>query len=121
MTYIQTGNMNAGKPSLGAWISYGLGTLNENLPTFVVLNSKFNPAHNAQPISPKPVVRRLSPLAARRRGLRGAGDPVLYLSRPARRRSPDAARRCSTAWTSSTQFEHDAHRRPRDRDAHHAI
>src|SRR6266481_1960660 len=36
---INTGNMVPGKPSLGSWLSYGLGSMNENLPTFVVLNS----------------------------------------------------------------------------------
>lgn len=42
ITFIQTGNQNAGKACLGSWLSYGLGSLNENLPTFVVLTSKFS-------------------------------------------------------------------------------
>ena len=50
---INTGNMNPGKPSLGSWISYGLGSMNENLPTFVVLNSATLPGTDLQPISPK--------------------------------------------------------------------
>ena len=41
---INTGSMVPGKASLGAWLSYGLGSMNENLPTFVVLNSKLIPA-----------------------------------------------------------------------------
>jgi hypothetical protein len=37
ITYMQTGNQVTGRPCLGAWASYGLGSLNDNLPTFVVL------------------------------------------------------------------------------------
>src|ERR1700683_1429308 len=40
---MNTGNMNAGKPCLGAWLAYGLGSMNDNLPTFVVLQTKTNP------------------------------------------------------------------------------
>ena len=39
ITFIQTGNMIAGKPCIGAWIAYGLGSMNQDLPTFVVLNA----------------------------------------------------------------------------------
>jgi len=41
LTMMLTGITQAGKPSMGAWISYGLGSMNDNLPTFVVLTSKF--------------------------------------------------------------------------------
>ena len=37
ITYMQTGNMVTGRPCIGAWLSYGLGSMNNNLPTFVVL------------------------------------------------------------------------------------
>ena len=37
ITFMQTGNQNTGRPCFGSWTSYGLGTMNENLPTFVVL------------------------------------------------------------------------------------
>src|SRR5260370_27223483 len=40
ITYMQTGNMVTGRPCLGAWVSYGLGSLNQDLPTFVVLVAK---------------------------------------------------------------------------------
>ncbi len=40
ITFVQTGSQLAGRPSMGAWLSYGLGSLNENLPAFVVLISK---------------------------------------------------------------------------------
>jgi hypothetical protein len=82
ISYINTGNMNTGRPSLGAWISYGLGSMNENLPTFVVLTSKFNPAHNAQAIASRLWSSGYLPSKYSGVALRGAGDPVLYLSDP---------------------------------------
>ncbi len=39
ITFFQTGNQQPGRPSLGAWIDYGLGSMNENLPAFIVLVS----------------------------------------------------------------------------------
>ena len=48
ITYIQTGNQIPGNPSLGAWLSYGLGSENENLPAFVVLNSTWSAKRDAQ-------------------------------------------------------------------------
>jgi len=79
ITLIQTGNQAAGHPSLGAWLSYGLGTMNRNLPSFVVLNCE--PRGQA-------LYSRLwgsGFLASRHAGVafRSQGDPVLYLSNPA--------------------------------------
>jgi len=79
ITLIQTGNQTAGHPSLGAWLSYGLGTMNRNLPSFVVLNCE--PRGQA-------LYSRLwgsGFLASRHAGVafRSQGDPVLYLSNPA--------------------------------------
>ena len=52
ITYIQTGNQITGRPCLGAWMSYGLGSMNQNLPTFVVLDAKqSNPKAKVQAIS----------------------------------------------------------------------
>src|ERR1700691_4638002 len=48
---MNTGNMNAGKPCLGSWLAYGLGSMNDNLPTFMVLQTKTNPKENNQPVS----------------------------------------------------------------------
>ena len=48
ITYIQTGAQIPGRPSLGAWLSYGLGSDNENLPAFVVLNSSWTGKIDAQ-------------------------------------------------------------------------
>ena len=54
ITFIQTGSMIAGKPCIGAWVAYGLGTTNKDLPTFVVLNaSHSHPKAGVQAISAK--------------------------------------------------------------------
>ncbi len=82
ITFIQTGNMNAGKPCLGSWVSYGLGTLNENLPTFVVLTSKFSNKKNTQALSARLWSSGFLPSQHAGVALRGSGDPVLYLSDP---------------------------------------
>ncbi len=80
---MNTGNMVPGKASLGAWLSYGLGRMNENLPAFVVLNSKLLPHTNNQPISPKFWTSGF--LSSEHAGVafRSAGTPVLNLRDPA--------------------------------------
>src|SRR5689334_24705512 len=49
--YMQTGNQITGRPCLGSWVSYGLGTLNASLPTFVVLVAKPTNQEQMQAIS----------------------------------------------------------------------
>ena len=83
ITFIQTGDQIPGRPSLGAWLSYGLGSMNGDLPTFVVMNSTWSAKRDAQAI-----YNRLwgsGFLASRHQGvmLRSQGDPVLFLSNPA--------------------------------------
>ena len=83
ITFIQTGNQVPGRPCLGAWVAYGLGSMNGNLPTFVVLNaSHSNPAANVQAISNR--LWSSGFLSAEYAGvaLRAAGDPVLYINNP---------------------------------------
>src|SRR5580704_16256486 len=79
---LNTGNMNAGKPCLGAWLSYGLGSMNDNLPTFMVLLSKLNPKENNQPVSSRLWSSGFLSSQYAGVGLRSVGDPVLYLSNP---------------------------------------
>ncbi len=79
ITFFQTGSQLAGRPSMGSWISYGLGSMNEDLPTFVVLAS-INKGD-------QPLYARLwgsGFLDSRYQGarFRSAGEPVLYLSNP---------------------------------------
>lgn len=84
ITFIQTGNQIPGKPCLGSWIAYGLGSMNENLPTFVVLNATHSDARaNVQAISAR--LWSSGFLSAEYAGvaLRSSGDPVLYLNNPA--------------------------------------
>ena len=82
ITYIQTGNQIPGRPSLGAWLSYGLGSLNENLPTFVILNSTWTGRKEAQALFSR--LWGSGPLPSEHQGvaLRSKGDPVLYLTDP---------------------------------------
>ncbi len=82
ITYMLTGSQLPGKPSLGAWLSYGLGSENQNLPSFVVLNSTWSARRDAQAL-----YNRLwgsGFLPSRHQGvmLRSQGDPVLFLSNP---------------------------------------
>src|SRR5205814_5289131 len=78
-----TGNMNSGKPCLGAWLAYGLGSMNDNLPTFVVLQTKTNPKENNQPVSSRLWSSGFLSPEFSGVGLRSVGDPVLYLQDPA--------------------------------------
>ena len=77
ITYIQTGSQIPGRPSLGAWLSYGLGSSNENLPTFVVLNSTWTGRKEAQALYSR--LWGAGPLPSEHQGvsLRSQGDPVL--------------------------------------------
>ena len=79
--FMNTGSQIAGRPSMGAWVTYGLGTEAEDLPGFVVLTSLGRGGQN-QPIA----ARQWSPgfLPSKFQGvhLRGKGDPVLYLGNP---------------------------------------
>src|SRR5216683_110984 len=80
---MNTGNMNAGKPCLGAWLAYGLGSMNDNLPTFVVLQTKTNPKQNNQPVSSRLWSSGFLSSEFSGVGLRSVGDPVLHLDDPA--------------------------------------
>ncbi|MDA1049725.1 MAG: DUF1501 domain-containing protein [Planctomycetota bacterium] len=82
ITYIQTGSQLPGRPSTGAWLSYGLGSMNENLPAFVVLHSTVNGGFGGQALYAR--LWGTGFLSTRHQGvsLRSTGDPVLYLSNP---------------------------------------
>lgn len=82
ITYIQTGNQIPGRPSLGAWLSYGLGSANENLPAFVVLNSTWSAKRDAQALFSRLWGSGFLPSKHQGVALRSQGDPVLYLSNP---------------------------------------
>ena len=83
ITYIQTGSQLPGRPSTGAWLSYGLGSMNQNLPAFVVLHSTVNGGFGGQALYSR--LWGSGFLSTRHQGvsMRSTGDPVLYLSNPA--------------------------------------
>lgn len=74
--------MFPGRPALGAWISYGLGSMNANLPAFVVLNSNVIPGTNTQTVTPKLWSSSFLPTEYGGVPLRTGKDPVLYLRDP---------------------------------------
>ena len=83
ITFFQTGFMIAGRPCIGAWMSYGLGSMNENLPAFVVLQAKhYHPKANVQAISAR--LWSAGFLSGKYAGvsLRSSGDPVLFINNP---------------------------------------
>ena len=82
MTMLQTGHQIAGRPSLGAWVSYGLGDENANLPAFVVMISRPTGPTNAQPLHER--MWGAGFLPTRHQGVRFSPgrDPVLYLTDP---------------------------------------
>jgi hypothetical protein len=83
ITDLLTGNMIAGKPSIGAWISYGLGSVNENLPTYVVLTSRYPAKSDAQAIFSRLWGSGFLPTSHAGVAFRtGGGDPVLYIKDP---------------------------------------
>ncbi len=82
ITYIQTGNQITGRPCLGAWVSYGLGSLNDNLPTFVVLVAKPTNTEQIQAISAR--LWSSGYLSGEHAGVsfRSGGDPILFINNP---------------------------------------
>ena len=82
ITYIQTGSQIPGRPSMGAWASYGLGSENLDLPTFVVLHSTWSAKRDAQALYERLWGTGFLPSKHAGVSLRSKGDPVLYLSNP---------------------------------------
>jgi len=83
ITFIQSGSQQPGRPSLGAWVSYGLGRENQNMPAFVVLLSQSNTPNNDQPLFSRLWGSGFLPSTHQGVKFRSSGDPVLYLSDPA--------------------------------------
>lgn len=96
ITYMQTGNQVTGRPCLGAWTSYGLGSMNENLPTFVVLVAQPTNTEQVQAISARLWASGYLNGIHSGVSFRSGGDPILYINDPngvpreMRRRSLDA-------------------------------
>jgi len=82
ITFIQSGSQQPGRPSLGAWASYGLGSENANLPAFVVLLSQQNSLNVDQPLFSRLWGSGFLPSSHQGVRFRGGAEPVLYLEDP---------------------------------------
>jgi len=82
VTFFQTGFQLAGRPSIGAWLAYGLGSENSDLPAFVVMISQGSGNPNDQPLADRQWGSGFLPTKYQGVKLRSLGDPVLYLSNP---------------------------------------
>lgn len=82
VTLLQTGHQQPGRPSFGAWASYGLGSENASLPAFVVLISRGSAARPADPPYARLWGSGFLPSNHQGVSFRSSGDPVLYLSNP---------------------------------------
>jgi hypothetical protein len=82
ISYMQTGNQVTGKPCLGSWTSYGLGSLNKNLPTFVVLVARPTNTEQVQAISARLWSSGFLPGEHAGVSFRASGDPILYINNP---------------------------------------
>ncbi len=80
-TFMNTGSMIGGRPSMGSWLLYGLGNETENLPGFVVMLSTGNYGQ-AQPIAARQWHSGFLPSEYQGVQFRSSGDPVLYVNRP---------------------------------------
>ena len=78
--FVQTGSQLTGRPSIGSWLSYGLGSDNKDLPSFVVLLSKSHPG--AQPLNSAAWSNGFLPSHHQGVQFRSGKDPVLYLNNP---------------------------------------
>lgn len=103
ITHMQTGNQIGGRPCLGSWVGYGLGSLNANLPTFVVLVAEPSNKEQLQAISAR--LWSSGYLSGEHAGVsfRSQGDPILFINNPPgipadlRRRQLDGLKRLNEA------------------------
>lgn len=82
ITYICTGNQLPGRASMGSWLSYGLGSENQDLPSFVVMTPRWTGRKKAQALYQRLWGNGFLPGKHQGVSLRSEGDPVLYLSNP---------------------------------------
>ncbi len=82
VTFFQTGSQQPGRPSIGAWASYGLGSENHNLPAFVVMLSRGSGRPNCQPLYDRLWGSGFLPSQHQGCKFLSNADPVAYLSNP---------------------------------------
>jgi uncharacterized protein (DUF1501 family) len=83
ITFLQTGSQQPGRPCMGAWVDYGLGAENQNLPSFVVLVSVPSSGTGDQGLLSRLWGSGFLPSRHQGVKLRGGSEPVLYLNDPA--------------------------------------
>lgn len=81
-TFVMTGSEIPGKPSLGSWLSYGLGSESNELPAFVVFTPTFPAGSQAQALFTRMWSSGFLPTSHNGVALRGTGDPVLFIRNP---------------------------------------
>jgi uncharacterized protein (DUF1501 family) len=82
VTYIQTGSQLPGRPSIGSWVSYGLGSENQDLPTYIVLHSTWSSGGGAQAVFTRLWGSAFLPSDHQGVSMNAKGDPVLHLNDP---------------------------------------
>lgn len=82
ITFFQTGSQQSGRPSFGSWMSYGLGSLNNNLPSFIVMLSRGSGRPNGQPLYSRLWGNGFLNSLHQGVQFRAGKDPVLYLKNP---------------------------------------
>jgi Protein of unknown function (DUF1501) len=82
ITFMQTGNQVTGRPCLGSWMSYGLGSLNQDLPTFVVMVAQPSNTEQIQAISARLWQSGYLPGEHAGVSFRAKGDPILFINDP---------------------------------------
>lgn len=82
ITFFQTGFQQPGRPSMGAWVSYGLGSMNQNLPSFVVLVSQAHALNTDQPLFSRLWGSGFLPSNHQGVKFRAGADPVLFIQDP---------------------------------------
>ena len=120
ITMLQTGSQLPGRPSIGAWLSYGLGSENENLPAFVAMNSRGKGQSGGQPLYDRLWGQRLPARRAPGREVPQPGRPGARYFRSARREQRHAPRDAGCRGRAQCPpLRH--HRRHRHSDPHHAV
>jgi hypothetical protein len=109
ITYIQTGFQQPGRPCFGSWLAYGLGSDNENLPSFIVMISSGK--ESDQPLYTRLWSAGFLPSEYQGVQFRGTGDPVLFLSNPPGV-SPEVRRRMLDGIAKLNAMQHDAYADP---------
>jgi hypothetical protein len=111
ITFIQTGFQQPGRPSLGSWMSYGLGSENQNMPAFVVLLSQAHALNTDQPLFSRLWSSGFLPSKYQGVRFRAGSNPVLYLQDPPGV-SKTTRRQMLDAVAKLNQMKHDAYGDP---------